>query len=138
VTGFAHLRALASTASRCQSASHCGLDQTLCPVAGNQLVKTGSSSRTRLRPRRQPSMPDDTAIHPGFPTVAEVLALDAVRAGNPRVGAGAAGLDRRVRWVHVNELIDVREILRGGELVLSTAIAWPDDREALEIGRAHV
>ncbi len=76
-------------------------------------------------------MPDDTAIHPGFPTVAEVLALDAVRAGNPRVVAGAAGLDRRVRWVHVTELTDVREILRGGELVLSTAIAWPDDREAL-------
>ena len=79
-------------------------------------------------------MLDDTSpapIHPGFPTVAEVLALDAVRQGNPRVVAGAAGLDRRVRWVHVTELTDVREILRGGELVLSTAIAWPDDREAL-------
>jgi PucR family transcriptional regulator, purine catabolism regulatory protein len=76
-------------------------------------------------------MPDDTPIHPGFPTVSEVLALDAVRQGNPRVVAGAAGLDRRVRWVHVTELTDVREILRGGELVLSTAIAWPDDREAL-------
>lgn len=76
-------------------------------------------------------MPDDSPIHPGFPTVAEVLALDAVRQGNPRVVAGAAGLDRRVRWVHVTELTDVREILRGGELVLSTAIAWPDDREAL-------
>jgi purine catabolism regulator len=76
-------------------------------------------------------MPDDTPIHPGFPTVAEVLALDALRQGNPRVVAGAAGLDRRVRWVHVTELTDVREILRGGELVLSTAIAWPDDREAL-------
>lgn len=70
-------------------------------------------------------------IPPGFPTVAEVLALDAVRRGNPRVVAGAGGLDRRVRWVHVTELIDVREILRGGELVLSTAIAWPDDRESL-------
>ena len=68
---------------------------------------------------------------PGYPTVAEVLALDAVRQGNPRVVAGAAGLDRRVRWVHVTELTDVREILRGGELVLSTAIAWPDDRESL-------
>jgi purine catabolism regulator len=76
-------------------------------------------------------MPDDTPLHPGFPTVAEVLALDAVRQGNPRVVAGAAGLDRRVRWVHVTELTDVREILRGGELVLSTAIAWPDEREAL-------
>jgi purine catabolism regulator len=76
-------------------------------------------------------MPDESPIHPGFPTVAEVLALDAVKQGNPRVVAGAAGLDRRVRWVHVTELTDVREILRGGELVLSTAIAWPDDREAL-------
>jgi PucR family transcriptional regulator, purine catabolism regulatory protein len=77
-------------------------------------------------------MSDDAVqIHPGFPTVAEVLSLDAVRQGNPRVVAGAAGLDRRVRWVHVTELTDVREILRGGELVLSTAIAWPDEREAL-------
>src|ERR1700749_1708759 len=83
-------------------------------------------------------MPDDASlddsaasIHPGFPTVAEVLALDAVRQGNPRVVAGAPGLARRVRWVHVTELTDVREILRGGELVLSTAIAWPDDRESL-------
>src|ERR1700749_3646135 len=83
-------------------------------------------------------MPDDASlddsaasIHPGFPTVAEVLALDAVRQGNPRVVAGAPGLARRVRWVHVTELTDVREILRGGELVLSPAIAWPDDREAL-------
>ena len=56
------------------------------------------------------AMADDSAapIHPGFPTVAEVLALDAVRQGNPRVVAGAAGLDRRVRWVHVTELTDVR------------------------------
>jgi PucR family transcriptional regulator, purine catabolism regulatory protein len=77
-------------------------------------------------------MPDESVqVPPGFPTVAEVLALDAVRQGNPRVVAGAAGLDRRVRWVHVTELTDVREILRGGELVLSTAIAWPDDRETL-------
>jgi purine catabolism regulator len=76
-------------------------------------------------------MPDETPVHPGFPTVAEVLALDAVRQGNPRVVAGASGTDRRVRWVHVTELTDVREILRGGELVLSTAIAWPEDREAL-------
>jgi PucR family transcriptional regulator, purine catabolism regulatory protein len=74
---------------------------------------------------------EPASIPSGFPTVAEVLALDPVRQGNPRVVAGAAGLDHRVRWVHVTELTEVREILRGGELVLSTAIAWPDDREAL-------
>ena len=82
-----------------------------------------------LSPTNQPE--SRAPLLPGYPTVAEVLALDAVRLGNPRVVAGAAGLDRRVRWVHVTELTDVREILRGGELVLSTAIAWPDDRESL-------
>jgi PucR family transcriptional regulator, purine catabolism regulatory protein len=66
-----------------------------------------------------------------LPTVADVLELPAVRHGNPRVVAGEAGLGRSVRWVHVTELTDVAEILRGGELVLSTGIAWPDDRDAL-------
>jgi purine catabolism regulator len=66
-----------------------------------------------------------------YPTVADVLALAPVKQGGPRVVAGAAGLDRVVRWVHVTELIDVGSILRGGELVLSTAIAWPEDRERL-------
>jgi purine catabolism regulator len=82
-------------------------------------------------PDETPPAGETPQIPQGFPTVAEVLALDAVRQGNPRVVAGASGLDRRVRWVHVTELTDVREILRGGELVLSTAIAWPDEREAL-------
>jgi purine catabolism regulator len=54
-----------------------------------------------------------------------------VKQGSPRVVAGAAGLDRIVRWVHVTELVDVGSILRGGELVLSTGIAWPEDRERL-------
>lgn len=66
-----------------------------------------------------------------YPTVGAVLELASVKLGSPRVVAGAAGLDRTVRWVHVTELTDVGSILRGGELVLSTAIAWPDDRDAL-------
>lgn len=66
-----------------------------------------------------------------YPTVADVLGLGPVKQGGPRVVAGAAGLDRTVRWVHVTELVDVASILRGGELVLSTAIAWPEDRDRL-------
>jgi len=32
-----------------------------------------------------------------------------------------------VRWVHAMELADVARLLHGGELVLSTGIALPDD-----------
>lgn len=62
-----------------------------------------------------------------FPTVREVLALDPVRHGAPRVVAGAAALDRPVRWVHVAEVPDIASLLRGGELVLTTGIGLPAD-----------
>jgi PucR family transcriptional regulator, purine catabolism regulatory protein len=62
-----------------------------------------------------------------FPTVADVLRLDAFRRGDPTVCAGARGLDRRVRWAHVSELADIAGLLRGGELILTTGVALPDD-----------
>ncbi len=62
-----------------------------------------------------------------LPTVAEVLALDPVRRGAPRLLAAADLLDRQVRWVHVIELAEAAHLLRGGELVLSTGIALPGD-----------
>jgi PucR family transcriptional regulator, purine catabolism regulatory protein len=67
-----------------------------------------------------------------LPTVAEVLALDPVRSGAPRVLAGADRLDAQVRWVHVIELTRAAHLLRGGELVLSTGIALPDDAAGLQ------
>ncbi|WP_158842017.1 PucR family transcriptional regulator [Saccharothrix deserti] len=66
-----------------------------------------------------------------YPTVAEALALPVVRRGKPAVVAGASGMGRRVRWVHVAEVADIAHLLRGGELVLTTGIALPDDPEAL-------
>lgn len=66
-----------------------------------------------------------------YPTVADVLALPVVRGGGPRVVAGAEGLDGRVRWVHVAEVADIAHLLKGGELVLTTGIALPDDDGAL-------
>jgi PucR family transcriptional regulator, purine catabolism regulatory protein len=66
-----------------------------------------------------------------LPTVAEVLALDPVRNGAPRVLAAAGRLDAPVRWVHVIELAQAAHLLRGGELVLSTGIALPDDTAGL-------
>ncbi|MEU5914581.1 PucR family transcriptional regulator [Micromonospora sp. NPDC047527] len=66
-----------------------------------------------------------------FPTVREVLALDPVRHGTPRVVAGNAGLDGPVRWVHVAEVPDIATLLGGGELVLTTGIGLPGDDAGL-------
>ncbi|GAB7044433.1 MULTISPECIES: PucR family transcriptional regulator [Catenuloplanes] len=66
-----------------------------------------------------------------FPTVSEILALDPVRHGLPRVLAGSGALDRPVRWVHVAEVPDIATLLRGGELVLSTGIGLPPSDDAL-------
>ncbi len=70
-------------------------------------------------------------VSSGFPAVSEVLALDAVRRGRPEVVAGGRGLGRRVRWVHVSELADIAGLLRGGELLLTTGVARPDDEAGL-------
>ena len=66
-----------------------------------------------------------------LPSVRDVLALDPVRVGSPRVVAGAEGLDRLVRWVHSSEVPDIATLLRGGELVLTTGIGLPDDDDGL-------
>ena len=66
-----------------------------------------------------------------YPSVSDVLALPVMRRGVPRVVAGAAGLDRRVRWVHAAEVADIAHLLRGGELVLTTGIALPAEPAAL-------
>src|SRR3712207_2007613 len=39
-----------------------------------------------------------------------------------RVVAGAAGLDRAVRWVHISELADPTPWLSGGEVLLTTGL----------------
>jgi PucR family transcriptional regulator, purine catabolism regulatory protein len=66
-----------------------------------------------------------------LPSLDEVLAMEVCRRGRPTVVAGADRLDTPVRWVHAIELTDVARLLRGGELVLSTGIALPDDDRLL-------
>ncbi|WP_306362395.1 PucR family transcriptional regulator [Nocardia sp. CC227C] len=55
-------------------------------------------------------------------SVADVLAMPVVRAGEPEV-VGGGSLDRPVRWVHVSELPEVAELLVGRELILTTGQA---------------
>src|SRR4051794_5215740 len=57
-----------------------------------------------------------------MPTLADVLELPVVRRALPEVIAGADGLDRPVRWAHVIEMADPSDLLKGGELVLTTGI----------------
>ncbi|WP_104055072.1 MULTISPECIES: PucR family transcriptional regulator ligand-binding domain-containing protein [unclassified Arthrobacter] len=63
-------------------------------------------------------------------TVAAVLELDVMRAGAPEVLAGRELLERPVRWVHVAELRNLADLLEGGELVLTTGLAFGDSAAA--------
>ena len=60
-----------------------------------------------------------------------MLRLAAVQRGQPQVVAAAGELDRPVRWVHAIEFADAARLLRGGELVLTTGIALPDEEALL-------
>ncbi|HEY2669050.1 MAG TPA: PucR family transcriptional regulator [Rugosimonospora sp.] len=66
-----------------------------------------------------------------LPTVQEILALPALARGRPRVVAGHRGLGNRVRWAHVSELPDMGNLIQGGELVLTTGIALPDEPQLI-------
>lgn len=63
-------------------------------------------------------------------SVRQVLTLERVLAGEPEVVAGAAQLDRAVRWVHVAEAPDVGVMLTGGEMVLTTGVLLAGDEGA--------
>ncbi|MET9764335.1 PucR family transcriptional regulator ligand-binding domain-containing protein [Streptomyces sp. NPDC006372] len=80
-------------------------------------------------PKAPPPAPDDRDPAPSGrpPTVADVLALPVLAAGQPQVVAGLAQLDRPVRWVHITELTDPASFLKGGELVLTTGMPLPED-----------
>lgn len=56
--------------------------------------------------------------------LATVLALPAVLKGEPEILSGADRLGTPVRWVHVAELRHLTGLLEGGELVLTTGLAF--------------
>lgn len=64
-------------------------------------------------------------------TVRSVLSMPLIAAADPEVLAGQDHLDRTVRWVHPAEVADIAHLLSGGELVLVTGIALPEDAGAL-------
>src|SRR3954466_3775484 len=60
-------------------------------------------------------------------TLASVLELPVVRRALPEVVTGADALDREVRWAHVIEMPDPDDLLKGGELVLTTGLGARED-----------
>jgi PucR family transcriptional regulator, purine catabolism regulatory protein len=65
-------------------------------------------------------------LTPGV-TLREALALPTFRRAAPEVVAGAAGTDRPIRWVHATERLDVGELLRAGDLLLTMGTGMPGD-----------
>ncbi|GAA2276939.1 PucR family transcriptional regulator ligand-binding domain-containing protein [Streptomyces hawaiiensis] len=94
---------------------------------------------------QHPPTPDRGPAPAGrAPTLADVLALPVLAAGQPQVVTGLDRLDRPVRWVHITELTDPASFLKGGELVLTTGMPLPEDaagvrryvEELTEVGAA--
>ncbi len=63
-------------------------------------------------------------------TVADALELPVFR--DAKVVAGARGLSRRIRWVHIVDVPQVNESVIGGELLLTTALSLHDNPELQE------
>ncbi len=62
-----------------------------------------------------------------LPSVEQVITFDTLKRGDPVVAGGAGGLGRRVRWVHVSEILGIADLLHGGEMLLTTGLVLPDD-----------
>ncbi len=56
-------------------------------------------------------------------TVAEFIELPVVKAALPELVAGSQGLTAEVRWVHSLDVPDVSNLLRGGEMILTTGVS---------------
>jgi purine catabolism regulator len=61
-------------------------------------------------------------------TVRDALELEVLR--QTHLVAGAQGLDREVRWVHVVDVPDVPRWVRAGDLLLTTGVSWGERAES--------
>lgn len=56
-------------------------------------------------------------------TLSNILSLAVFREADARVVAGAERLDREVRWVHIGEVPDIHDFVKGGELLLTSGLS---------------
>ncbi len=64
-------------------------------------------------------------------SIAGLLEFEEISVAGPQVIAGDARLDRAIRWVHIADSEHVERFLEGGELVLTTAMAFRHRPEAM-------
>ncbi|WP_166821674.1 PucR family transcriptional regulator [Brevibacterium limosum] len=64
-------------------------------------------------------------------SIASLLEFEEIRAAEPDVLAGDAGLGRTIRWVHIADSEHVERFLEGGELVLTTATTFRHSQAAM-------
>lgn len=63
-------------------------------------------------------------------TVSDFLELPVIKGALPELVAGADGLGAEVRWVHTMDIPDVSNLLRGGEMILTTGVSIGSDASA--------
>src|SRR5918993_1570422 len=63
-------------------------------------------------------------------SLVDVLDLPVVRRALPEVVIGQTALDRDIRWAHVIEMPEPDDLLKGGELVLTTGLGANADPAA--------
>ncbi len=66
----------------------------------------------------------------GALTVSDFIELPIIQAALPDLVAGSAGLGSEVRWVHSLDVPDVSDLLRGGEMILTTGVSIGSDATA--------
>jgi purine catabolism regulator len=63
-------------------------------------------------------------------TVSDFIELPIIQAALPDLVAGSSGLGSEVRWVHSLDVPDVSNLLRGGEMILTTGVSIGSDASA--------
>jgi len=63
-------------------------------------------------------------------TVSDFIELPVIQAALPQLVAGGDGLEAEVRWVHSLDVPDVSNLLRGGEMILTTGVSIGSDAKA--------
>lgn len=61
-------------------------------------------------------------------SVASILDLPQIRRANPEVLSGMSRLDQSVRWLHASDALDLRGLLKGDELILSSGVPLAGSR----------
>lgn len=90
----------------------------------------GASGASARSAAEATALCDHSAMATQSLTVAQFIELPIVKAGLPELVAGEQGTGAEVRWVHPLDVPDVSDLLRGGEMILTTGVSIGEDASA--------